>query len=53
MSLRYFLPLYLPAYVITAFFWRSYAVYKYDNHYQREQQLKQSTDENRGRYRSL
>ena len=28
MSLRYFLPLYLPAYVITAFFWRSYAVWK-------------------------
>lgn len=28
MSLRYFLPLYLVAYVIAAFFWRSYAVWK-------------------------
>ena len=28
MSLRYFLPLYLLAYIIAAFFWRSYAVWK-------------------------
>lgn len=28
MSLRYFLPLYLIAYVIAAFFWRSYHVWK-------------------------
>ena len=28
MSLRYFLPLYLIAYVIAAFFWRSYQVWK-------------------------
>lgn len=28
MSLRYFLPVYLLAYVIAAFFWRSYAVWK-------------------------
>ena len=28
MSLRYFLPIYLLAYVIAAFFWRSYAVWK-------------------------
>ena len=28
MSLRYFLPIYLVAYIIAAFFWRSYAVWK-------------------------
>jgi protein-S-isoprenylcysteine O-methyltransferase Ste14 len=28
MSLRYFLPIYLLAYLIAAFFWRSYAVWK-------------------------
>lgn len=28
MSLRYFLPIYLLAYVIAAFFWRSYVVWK-------------------------
>lgn len=28
MSLRYFLPVYLLAYIIAAFFWRSYAVWK-------------------------
>ena len=28
MSLRYFLPLYLVAYIIAAFFWRSYSVWK-------------------------
>ena len=28
MSLRYFLPIYLLAYIIAAFFWRSYAVWK-------------------------
>jgi hypothetical protein len=28
MSLRYFLPIYLLAYIIAAFFWRSYEVWK-------------------------
>ena len=28
MSLRYFLPVYLLAYIIAAFFWRSYVVWK-------------------------
>ena len=28
MSLRYFLPIYLVAYIIAAFFWRSYSVWK-------------------------